>query len=471
VSHPSRMHVVIAGGGVAGLEALLALRALAGHLVRATVISPTREFVYRPVTVAEAFDRAQARVYDLPQLIADQDGEFVQDELTRVDPSQREAISRGGRRIRFDALVVATGARPLAWLRGALTFRGRGDVPVLRALLDDLVDGTARSVALALPSERMWPLPLYELALLTAGHVRQHGADDVTITLLTPEEEPLELFGPAAAEALEPLLAARGVTLRTLSQPALVRGRALILVGGAEIFADRVITLPRLEGPRLPELPHDRDGFIPVDRFGRVSGLDHVYAAGDVTAFPLKQGGLSAQQADAVAGAIAEHVGAVDTPSPFEPVLRGLLLTGGAPLYLRAEPGRLRHESSVAIEASRMRRPAANASAAAGQALWWPPAKIAGRYLAPYLATARPVPLSSRLLSDRVAVPGPPVTDLEHHDALALALLLADTDARWGDYTSALSALDAAEALEGALPPEYEVKRRDWRAEQRFALG
>jgi hypothetical protein len=170
-----------------------------------------------------------------------------------------------------------------------------------------------------------------------------------------------------------------------------------------------------------------------------------------------------------VAEAIAALAGAVITPRPFRPVLRGLLLTGGAPLYLRAEPQRLAREATVAIEAPAAHRPSRDASAAAGQALWWPPAKIAGRYLAPYLATARPSPLSSGLLADRVAVPGPPVSDEEHEEALALALLLADCDARWGDYPSALNALDAAEALQGALPPEYEVKRREWRAEGRLA--
>lgn len=469
MSFQNRTAVVIAGGGVAALEALLALRALAGHMVHVTLISPTREFVYRPVTVAEAFDRAEARVYHLPELLADQESEFLQDELARVDQLRRMAVTRAGRQIPFDALIVATGAIPREWLSGALTFRGRSDVPALRELLGDLRSGMAQSVALALPTERVWALPLYELALMTAGYVREHCGAGVRVTLLTPEEEPLELFGPAAAAALKPLLAARGVTVRTDSQAALLRGRALVLVGGAEIFADRVITLPRLEGPRVHGLPHDRDGFIPVDRFGRVSGLEHVYAAGDVTAFPLKQGGLAAQQADAVAGAIAARVGAVNTPAPFEPVLRGLLLTGGAPLYLRAEPQRLGRASSVAIEASSMPRPARNASAAAGQALWWPPAKIAGRYLAPYLATARPALLNTPVLSDRIAVAGPPVSDAEHRDARALALLLADSDARWGDYGSALNALDAAEALEGALPPDFEAKRRVWRAEQRLA--
>jgi len=465
-----RLHVVIAGGGVAALETLLALRALAGHLIDVTLISPTPEFVYRPVTVAEAFDRAEARVYDLAEILADQGGgELILDALADVEARGRIAVTVDGRRISFDVLVVATGAVPGVPFPGAFTFRGRDDVPVLRGLLHDLTTTRTGSVALALPSERMWPLPLYELALMTAAHLNEHGADDVRVTLVTPEEEPLELFGPAATDAVRSLLEARGITVRSSSLPAVVRGRMLLLAGGAEVFADRVITLPVLEGPRLPGLPHDQHGFIPVDKFGQVSDVEHVFAAGDVTAFPLKQGGLAAQQADAVAAKIAALAGAAVTPEPFRPVLRGLLLTGGAPLYLRAEPQRLVREATVAIEAPPAYRPSRDASTAAGQALWWPPGKIAGRYLAPYLATARPSPLSSGVLADRVPVPGPPVSDEEHEEALALALLLADCDARWGDYPSALNALDAAEALEGALPPEYEAKRHKWRAEGRLA--
>ena len=410
-------------------------------------------------------------MYDLAEILAEQGGgQLIHGTLADVEVRSRIAVTDDGRRIPFDVLVVAIGAVPRTPFPGAFTFRGRGDVPVLRGLLNDLITGRAKSVALALPSERTWPLPLYELALLTASHLNEHGAGEVRVTLVTPEEEPLELFGPAASEAIAPLLASRGVTVRCSSLTALVRGRTLLLAGGAEIFADRVITLPALDGPNLRGLPHDEHGFIPVDSFGRVSDLDGVYAAGDVTAFPLKQGGLAAQQADAVAGAIAATAGAAISPVPFRPVLRGLLLTGGAPLYLRAEPQRLPHEATVAIEARARRLTAQEASAAAGQALWWPPAKIAGRYLAPYLATARPSPLAAGLLADRVPVPGPPTSDEEQQDALALALLLADCDARWGDYASALNALDAAEALQGALPPEYEARRREWRAKDRLAL-
>jgi sulfide:quinone oxidoreductase len=458
-----RTHVLIAGGGVAAVEALLALQALVGDRVRATFVAPDPDFLYRPVTVAEAFDRGEARAYSLDGLLARSRGELILDRVDRVDSGEKAVMLGSGDRIGYDRLIVASGAIAHESLPGALTFRGRQDVPALRGVIEDLAAGRAGSVAFTLPSERMWTLPVYELALMTAGHMREVGSS-AEVRLITPEEEPLELFGPAAKSAIEPMLRARGVRVRTSSRPALLRGRAMVLAGAGEVYVDRVVTLPQLEGPRLPGLPHDDHGFIPVDRFGHVESLDDVYAAGDVTAFPLKQGGLAAQQADAVAESIAAGLGAPITPQPFTPVLRGLLMTGGAPLYLRCEPQRLAREATVAIEARPLRHSSREASAAAGQPLWWPPAKIAGRYLAPFLASARPQPLSAEVLADRVPAPGPPASEQEFEDALELALLLAECDARWGDYASALNALDAAEALQGALPPDYEHKRREWQA-------
>ena len=460
----SRLRVLIAGGGIAAMEALLALRSLAGHLVSVTVLAPEPELVYRPVTVAEAFGRAEARNYQVADIVADQRAELVQDSLEQVDSGTHTVVSGSGARIPYDALLVATGARATVALPGALTFGGRSDVAQLRALLCELAEGRARAVAFVLAREQVWALPLYELALMTAMHLREH-ASGGRVIIVTPAEEPLELFGPEASRALRPMLAALEITLRCSSMPALVRHRELVLAGGAVMFADRVVTLPLLVGPRVSGLPADADGFIPVDRHGHVAGLDDVYAAGDVTSFPLKQGGLAAQQADAVAEVIVAGAGAAIMPMPFRPVLRGVLMTAGAPLYLRSEPHRVPAQTSVAIDEPDHRRSRAAVSAASGQPLWWPPAKIAARYLAPYLATARPMSFAAEPLADRIAVSGPRVSEAERHEALELTLLIADGDARWGDYRSALNALDAAEALEGALPPEYETKRRMWTAE------
>jgi len=454
--------VLIAGGGVAALETLLALRSLAGDRVEITLLCPSDEFVYRPVTVAEAFGRGEARTYNLSELVTEAGGDrIITDALASV-ASRKIAVTKSGERIPFDVLVVATGAHPIEPFPGALTFRGRQDVPALRALLDELTRGEARSLAFALPAERMWSLPLYELALLTAAYLRERGAG-AELTLVSPEEEPLALFGPKAGQAILSLLHDRAIRTRFSSLPAAVRARALVFAGSGSVFADRVLTLPLLRGVGLRGLPHDRDGFIPVDLYGRVRGMRDVYVAGDASAFPLKQGGLAAQQADAVAEAIAAEVGANVRPKPFSPVLRGLLLTGGAPLYLRSEPHRLERTATVATDAP-ARKGHSDHALAAGTALWWPPAKIAGRYLSRYLATARPNPLDSRLLSDRDPIPGRPLDEAEFEDAVELSLLLAECDAKWGDYSSALNALASAEALTGALPSFYEERRRQWLA-------
>jgi sulfide:quinone oxidoreductase len=460
-SGDSRLRVLVAGSGVAALEALLALRALAGDRVAISLMSPESELIYRPVTVAEAFGRAEARAYQLAEIFADQHVAQIVDSLARVDPAGHVVTTASNATIPYDALLIATGARTTNPLPGALMFAGRGQVPPLRALLDELVDGTAVSVAFALAREPTWALPLYELALMTASHLRNEGSD-ARVTIVTPEEEPLGLFGPPAEAALREMISAVGITLRCSALPAAVTHRQLVLVGGGSVTADRVVTLPALEGPQMAGLPADDQGFIPVDAHGRVAGAPDVYAAGDVTTFPFKQGGLAAQQADAAAGSIAQRAGAPIEPIPFRPVLRGLLMTAGAPLYLRCEPHRVSRQASVAIDAPSPSRSGPAAPSASDQPLWWPPAKIAGRYLAPYLSTARPALQQPGLLADRVAIPGPALADAEYHDALELALLLAEGDARWGDYRSALTALEAAEALEGALPAEYETKRRMW---------
>jgi sulfide:quinone oxidoreductase len=458
-------HVLIAGGGVAGLEALLALRVLAGRLVSLQVLEPEAEFEYRPVSVAEPFGRGAARRFALDVVTQEQGAKLHRGSLAAVDPLRQRAITHDDEELEFDYLVVATGARPVTALPGAITFRGGADADAIRELLGELESGDVGSVAFALPPGTSWSLPLYELALMTATHARAHRAS-AAISLVTSEETPLELFGSAGGEAIGSLLSERGITLISSSRPKRIEDGALILAGGRRVAAERVVTLPRLVGPDITGLPSDDAGFIPVDAHGQVKSLPNVYAAGDATAFPIKQGGLATQQADAVAEAIAARAGAAVKPRPFRPVLRGLLLTGGTPTYMRAEPGAGSRESTVAIEAptppSRERGPA---SAASTSALWWPPSKVAGRYLAPYLATARALPLRSAPLTDRPA-PGHQRPDPEgHREALDLALLLADQDARWGDYDLALRALDAAEALAGALPAEYEAKRKTWLAE------
>ena len=448
-SRRSRPRIVVVGGGVAGLEAMLALRELLGGMVELVLVSPEADFVYAPMTVAEPFGAGEARSFALELIARDQQAELRRDALAEVDAERHLIRTLGGEAVAYDALIVAVGARRRPWLPGALTFRGRADAESLRELLSDLDAGEVGRVAFASPPGESWSLPLYELALLTAAHVADHGLIEVQMTLVTPEEAPLGVFGRAAARAVRELLSDRGIALRTGTVATSLEGEHLYLVAGDPLRVDRVVAMARLEGPAVAGLPRDPQGFIPVDSHGRVEGLEDVYAAGDGTNFPVKQGGIATQQADAVADAIAARLGAAVEPRPLRPVLRGMLLSGLGPTYLRSDiSGTAGDDSDVATET-----------------LWWPPAKIAGRHLGPYLAGIQhPAPPgASSPLSDRAPTGKPtPTGSGERHVARDLALALADAEGEWGHYREALSALDAAEAIDPILPTEYVAKRARW---------
>jgi sulfide:quinone oxidoreductase len=366
-----RPRVVIAGGGVAGLETLLALRALAGDRVDVTLVAPELRFVNRSMAVDQPFSTQRVRGVKLEDVTAEHGARWHRGAVDRVERERRVIVTRAGHELAYDMLVLALGARPeREWhTDGVLTFHDGRDGPAYRLLLHRLREGRIDKLAFVKPTGTSWPMPLYDLALMTAAATRhRRGA---VLTLVTPEEAPLGIFGDPASAAVATLLAEHGVTLHTSSIGVPGRpGELDIRPGDRRLSVDRIVTEPRLAGPRLRGIPCGRDGFVHTDVHGRVVGLDGVYAAGDATAFPIKQAGLAAQQADAVADAIAAVVGVDINPQPFRPVLRGVLLTGASPRYLCADISGCAGDDSTSST----------------HALWWPPNKLSGRYLAPYLS-------------------------------------------------------------------------------------
>jgi sulfide:quinone oxidoreductase len=368
-----RPRALIAGAGVAGLETLLALRALAAGRVDITILAPELEFVDRSMAVEQPSKRRRVRGIRLHGIAAELDAHWHHGALDRVEHEQHRVVTTDGDELGYDMLVLAIGARPdREWpSAGVLTYHGGRDGPGYRLLLRELQAGRVNKVAFVKPAGASWPLPLYDLALMTAAECAAHDLSAVELSLITPEEEPLGIFGNSASAAIRRLLGDSGVMLHTSSYGVPSGpGWLDISPGDRRLSVDRIVTEPRLVGPRLGGILAGRDGFIHTDAHGRLPGLEGVFAAGDATAFPIKQGGLAAQQADAVAEAIAASVGAAIDPQPFSPILRGLLLAGGAARYLRADISGGAGDDSTISSAT----------------LWWPPDKIAGRYLAPYLS-------------------------------------------------------------------------------------
>ena len=363
--------VLIAGGGVAALETLLALRRRAAGLVQLTLLAPEPEFTYRPLAVVEPFVAGSMPRLPLAEIAAEHDAALLADTLAAVRHDERIAIAGDGTRLPYDELVIGVGAHPQAVVPGAIRFGGPADVEPLAAVVEGVRAGTVGRVAFIVPEGITWTLPLYELALQLGA---QRGPDGQAprIVLITAEPAPLAAFGEESAAEARDLLGARGVELRTSSTVEAIEDGALWIELEGAIEIDAAIALPRLLGPAIDGLPHDRDGFIPVDSYAHVAGEEHVYVAGDACALRLKQGGIAAQQADVAAACIAWQLGAGSRPTPFDPVLRAMLLTGKTPRFLHAHLARAGEEH--------------DGDQVAAEPLWWPPAKIAARELGPYLA-------------------------------------------------------------------------------------
>jgi sulfide:quinone oxidoreductase len=438
--------VLVAGGGIAALEAMLALRELVGDRAELAMLAPADELTLKPLAVGEAFGLAAPPPLPLDTVARDLGAERHRDTLAAVDPESSTVRTGSGESLRYDALLLAVGAHSGDALAGAITYRGGPDNDRVAAVLDELERGSISRVVFAVPQTVQWALPIYELALLTAARAGKDGGG-ASVALVTYEHAPLSMFGHRASESVAALLREAGIELVAGARAAQVWGAGLTLADGRVIDGDRVISAPKLTVPPLEGVPQDPDGFIDVDARMRVTGLDRVYAAGDATWFPIKQGGIAAQQADAAAGAIAGLIDPGIEPPPFRPTLRGVLFTGGAPRYLRAEVDRRA------------------ASSAAGTApLWWPPSKIAGRHQASYIAATHDLPQPLQDLEPIAGEGGE--DDGDQDNALQLALTAADADAREGDHRGALRWLEVAESINIALPDEYAQKRREWSEQQ-----
>jgi sulfide:quinone oxidoreductase len=340
--------VVICGGGVAALEVAAALNELAGPRVNLTLVAPDDQFVYRPLVPACAFGYPEPPRVPLEQ-IADRVGaDLVPDRAGWVDREAQVLHTAAGPRLSYDALVICVGASTRVRYEHAVTIDDRA-APSLEELVAEVQAGRVQRLAFVGHDRASWPLPLYEAALMTAT-VGAEAGRTLDLTIVTPELAPLQVFGERASAGMRSLLAELGIELFTRAH-AEVPERGQVIVehepagsGRMEIAdrswllaVDRALALPELIGPHLRGLPSVDGGFIPIDHLCRVRGEERVFAAGDATDFPVKHGGLAAQQAEVVARAIAARVGAPLHPRPFRPRLEGLLLTGGLPLRLGAQ--------------------------------------------------------------------------------------------------------------------------------------
>ncbi len=363
------LDVLIAGGGVGALELAFALRALAAERVNLTLLSPDADFVYRPMAVLEPFAGKPPRRLPLKDVAAALDATFLQDALVAVDPQRRVVQTGSERELSYGALVVAVGARAAEPLPGTIAMNQVHMDERLHRLIAEIDQGAIHSLGFVAPRPS-WPLPVYELALLAKERARKHDVP-LGVSIVTAEREPLAVFGGEVSAAVGGLLSESEIELISGAHVESRGGKLVAFPDERDLGCERLVCAPRLLGPSIEGLPHDGDGFLPIDDHCRVRETEQVYAIGDAADFPVKWGGMAAQHANAAAASLAAHAGAPVEPAAFDRTVHGVLIGGrpGQRLFFSAQL-----EDDGARESRVSDRPT-----------WSPEAKVAARHLGPYL--------------------------------------------------------------------------------------
>ena len=320
------MDVLIVGGGVAGLEALLGLRAMAGDRVGLALAAPDSDFSYRPLAVAEPFALGHAYRVPLVEFADDAGAELVVDAAVAVDDRPARcacaAAARGLRRA-----VVAPGARAVAGVEGAVTWWPGGDPEVYGGLLRDIDEGYSKRIAIVVPPGAVWPLPAYELALMTAGEARRWDTTTSSVTVVTPERGRCRCSARRPSAAVTEELSALGSSSRPARRAAREGGHQA-RAGGERVEVQRVFAVPRLVGPGARGPAGRRGGVHRSPATTRASRARAHVGGGrrrrlaDQVRWPGHTPGAARGRRDRAPGRRE------DPPEPGEPVLHGRLLVG-----------------------------------------------------------------------------------------------------------------------------------------------
>jgi sulfide:quinone oxidoreductase len=325
-------HVVVAGGGFAGLETAFSLRARLDGRVRLTLVSNRDEFLFKPNTIYIPFG-ADVSSLEIPLARpTDRRGiELVRGTLGEVD-SDRRRVRVDGRELDYDFLVLATGAamRPEeipGLAEHAETIWTPTEMLSLGERLRDLRDRARRgedvTVLFNVPPFNKCAGPLYEMVFMIETWLRrQKVRDHVRLVYTTFERSFIQAFGPKLHEVVLEEFSGRGIEGRAGARLASVEaGAAHFEDGSSERYDLFVAFPPYVAAVRYPELPADDRGFLATDlATRRVAGQERIYAPGDAGDFPVKQAFLAFLQADAVAEDIAAKATESERRFGFDPI-------------------------------------------------------------------------------------------------------------------------------------------------------
>ncbi|MFA4844626.1 MAG: FAD/NAD(P)-binding oxidoreductase [Candidatus Margulisiibacteriota bacterium] len=325
--------ILVLGGGWGGLAVAFRLRGQLGPEHRVVVIEKNDKFSLGPVNLwVMTGDRKYPDDVERPlSALARQDIEWLQAEVTRIDPENKTVHTSAGT-LTGDYLVIALGAE--SYPEGVPGFAPHAhnlfDAAGAARLHDALQQFNGGKIVIFVSNTpfRCPPAP-YEAALLIESMMRQRGLGEKTeIHLYTPESQPMPVAGPEIGAMLRQMVEGRGIKYHPNEKVMRIDGasKKIVFEGDKESNYDLLIGVPPHRAPRVIVEAGltDSSGYIPThpqnlrvlaDVEELETRLPGVFVIGDSASImllnlkPLPKAGVFAEeQAAAVASNIASDI-------------------------------------------------------------------------------------------------------------------------------------------------------------------
>lgn len=316
----SEQTILILGGGVGGVVAARELRRRLGDNARVVLVerNPQQSFAPSYLWVMTGERTPESITRDITRL--ERKGiKVVEAEVRQVDLTKR-VVAVDGREIAYDYLIVALGADlapdAVPGLADAHTYYDLPGAQRLRDALATFEGGRVSLVVASLPYK--CPTAPYEGAMLIESYFHHRRLrHKVEIDVVTPEPAPLPVAGPEAGQAVQGLLAHKGIGFHPKKQLSAVEGKELRFADGPTAPFDLLIAVPPHRAPQVVTEAGltDDSGWITVDPHTLETEHEGVFAIGDVArislpdGMPLPKAGVFAHgEAEVVARNIADRI-------------------------------------------------------------------------------------------------------------------------------------------------------------------
>jgi sulfide:quinone oxidoreductase len=326
--------IVVLGSGTGGtLLANRLRRLLEAGAAEILVVDADDEHVYQPGLLFVPFGLARPADLTRPRHAQLRPGiSFRRAAVDRVDVEQDEVWLNDGTSLRYDVLVVATGARLLpeetegltgpGWMEKVFTFYSLDGAVALQRAMSRFRGGRLVVGVVDMPIK--CPVAPLEFSFLADWFFRERGLRDrVELTFVTPLDG--AFTKPVCNRELAGLLTEKGVHLVTEFNTGEVDGQAgrLISFDGREVPFDLAVMIPLHGGQayvdQSPGLG-DELGFVPADqRTLQAKAKPNVFVIGDAADIPTSKAGSVAHfEGEILAANIARYLAGEPLDAAFD---------------------------------------------------------------------------------------------------------------------------------------------------------